>query len=272
MIGSFTLLTGCGVPRDVTYFQNANPGETIALSTVNQIKVRPGDKMVILVKTKDPVLSAMFNLPVYGDRIDAANTQPGENFKAVNNIPLASEGVASYTVSKQGTIEFPELGTLKIEGMTRQEIAGFIKGELMGRNLVKDPTVTVEFMNTGINMLGEVANPGRYDINKDAITIVEALSMAGDIKLTGQRNNVKVLRKEGDAVNVYEIDITDAKSLLKSPVYYLQQDDVVYVEPNDMQKRNTHVNGNNIMSAGFWISVASLLATAVTTVGVFVVK
>lgn len=266
------LMCGCSAPKDVAYFQNAVPGESLAIVPVSMIKAEPGDRIMIVVKTKDPALSALFNLPVYSDKVDGMAAQRGENFTPVRGVPTSSDGLAAYTVSPEGTIEFPELGKLKIEGMTRQEIAGFIKGELMGRDLVKELTVTVEFLNTGINMMGEIEKPGRYEINKDALTLVEALSMAGDIKLTGRRDNVKVLRRDGDKMITYQVNMTDAKALMSSPAYYLQQDDVVYVEPNELQQRNTKVNGNNLMSTGFWLSVASLLATAVTTVGVFVVK
>lgn len=272
LLATSILLSGCSVPKDVAYFQNAVPGEVLAMVPMTMIKAEPGDRLMIVVKTKDPSLSALFNLPVYSDKVDGMSAPRGENYSPVRGVPTASDGLAAYTVSREGTIDFPELGKLKVEGMTRQEIAGFIKGELMGRDLVKDLTVTVEFLNTGINMMGEIDKPGRYEINKDALTLVEALSMAGDIKLTGRRDNVKVLRKEGDKMVTYQVNMTDAKSLMTSPAYYLRQDDVIYVEPNELQQRNTRINGNNLMSTGFWLSVASLLATAVTTVGVFVVK
>ena len=156
--------------------------------------------------------------------------------------------------------------------MTRAELAGYIKGELMGRELVKDPTVVVEFLSSGINVIGEVNRPGRYDLNRDDLNILEALSLAGDLSITGQRKNVKVIRVEDGQVNTYTLDLTDAGSLMKNPAFYLQQDDVIYVEPNNMRKRQTTVNGNNALSTGFWISVASLITSAVTTIGVFINK
>lgn len=142
----------------------------------------------------------------------------------------------------------------------------------MGRELVKDPTVTVEFVNTGINVMGEVMTPGRYDINRDHLTVLDALSLAGDLTINGRRENVKVLREENGQTKVYTLDLTDLNKLVKSPAYSLQQNDVVYVEPNDFRKRQTTVNGNNALSTGFWISVASLITSAVTTIGVFVNK
>ena len=180
--------------------------------------------------------------------------------------------MAVYTVSPQGTIDFPVLGTLKVGGMTRTELAGFIKGELMGRDLVKDPTVTVEIMGNAISMLGELHNPGRYEINRDNFTLLEAIALAGDLNITGMRDKVHVLRQSDGQTRDYIVDLTDAKSTMASPAYYVQPGDVIYVEPNDMRKRQTTVNGNSALSVSFWISVASLVTTAVTTVGVFVKK
>ena len=156
--------------------------------------------------------------------------------------------------------------------MTRSELSGFIKGELMGRDLAKDPIVTVEFINMGVSVLGEVKNPGMYDINQDRISLVEAISMAGDLTLQGQRDNIVVLREENGNVKTYRVDLTNFKDLSQSPAYFLQPGDVIYVEPNDMQKRQTTNNGNNVLSTSFWISVASLLTSVVTTIGVFVTR
>ncbi len=146
--------------------------------------------------------------------------------------------------------------------MTRNELAAFIKGEIIGRGQIKDPIVTVEFVNVGVSVLGEVNAPGRYDLNADVLTVVEALALAGDMTIQGQRENVTVLRREGDKTREYTIDLTDTKKMLQSPAYYLKQGDVVYVEPNNMKKRYTKANANNVMNVSFWLSVASLLTTA----------
>ena len=152
--------------------------------------------------------------------------------------------------------------------MTRSEVAGFIKGELMGRDLVKDPTVTVEFLNTGVSVMGEVLAPGRYDMNRDNITILEALSLAGDLTIQGKRDNVMVIREEDGQLKTYRVDLTNGQQLMSSPAFYLKQDDIVYVEPNGVRKRQTTVNGNTALSASFWVSVASLL----TSVAVLIFK
>lgn len=272
IIAAGAVVTGCSVPKDVAYFQDLDA--TAILENVNKVPftVKAGDKLSILVKTKDPEISNLFNLPVYSNRVGQGVSSNGNNAQLRTYTGGNAESISGYTVSPDGTIDFPVLGKLNIAGMTRSEVAGFIKGEIMGRQLAKDPIVTVEFLNTGISVIGEVRQPGRFDMNRDDLTILEAISLAGDLSISGQRKNVKVLRKENGKVKTYTVDLTDTKSLVSSPVYYLQQDDVIYVEPNNMQKRNTTVNGNNALSVGFWISVASLLTSVVTTLAVFIRK
>lgn len=260
----------CKAPKNVAYFQDVAE-EAIILPSMGQIKIQPNDKLSILVKTMDPALSSLFNLPAITDRMGEGSTYT----TAAGTLKTAASqmsGISKYTVSPEGTIDFPVLGELKIEGMTRSELAGFIKGELMGRDLAKDPVVTVEFANVGVSVLGEVMKPGQYDISNDQVNVLEAIAMAGDLTITGKRENIAIIRETNDGVKTFRVDLTNYRELAQSPAYYLQQGDVVYVEPNDMKKRQTTTNGNNVLSTSFWISVASLLTSVVTTIGVFVVK
>lgn len=263
----FTLV-GCSVPQDVAYFQDATPAAVIEMTARQPIKVRPGDKLAIVVKTRDPQVSALFNLPVYSNRIGQGGSVNGTGTELRTYQGATTESVASYTVQPDGKIDFPMLGLIKVAGMTRSELQGFIKGEIEGRELAKNPTVVVEFLSAGVNIMGEVTNPGRYDLNRDDINVLEALSLAGDLRLQGQRKNVRVFRKDGNQMHTYVLDLTDTKSLMSSPGFYLQQDDIVYVEPNDMQKRNTTTNGNSFMTANFWLSVTSVMTSIVTTIAV----
>jgi polysaccharide export outer membrane protein len=116
-------------------------------------------------------------------------------------------------------------------------------------------------MNLQISILGEVSKPGRYNIVQDKITILEALSMAGDMSIYGKRENVRVIRNENGVQKTYTINLCSATEVFDSPVYYLQQNDVVYVEPNSMRTRQSTVNGNNIRSANFWTSMVSVFVT-----------
>lgn len=257
----------CSAPKDVAYFQDMKETVIPLTQTAKEITVRPHDKLSIIIKSKDPELSGLFNLNVASSRVglDSPVSGTGSTFRSYTS---TSEGISVYTVNAKGDIDFPVLGMLHIEGMTRGDLAGFIKGELMGKELVKDPVVTVEFINVGFSVMGEVANPGRFDINADQLNLLEALSLAGDLTIQGQRDNVAVMREGKDGVQTYRVDLTNFTELTKSPAYYIQQGDIIYVEPNGVKKRQTTVNGNNVLSASFWVSVASLL----TSVAVLIFK
>ena len=258
---SLLFLASCSAPKNVTYFQDLQNGQEIQPMNVYSIKVRPGDKLSIMVNTQDPSLSAMFNLVQTQSRL-----VPG-GAKAGNASTVVTEGrTGYYTVDSNGDIDFPVLGALHIAGMKREEIASFIRKQLISQDLVKDPVVTVEFINTGIAVLGEVNGPGRYEFNEDKMTIIQALSLAGDMKNTGERQNVLVIRKEDGKEKSYRIDLTNYESAVKSPVYYLQQDDVIYVEPNVKSKRETTSAGNAAYSPSFWISVGSVGLTIATLI------
>ena len=263
MLAAVCLLAGCATPKDVTYFQGSDNAEIFEVAAAHRvaIKVEPHDKLSITVTCKDPALAKMFNLQVYTNNTQQRTTYSGAEDMRDFGIGISS-GIDAYTVSADGTIDFPVLGRLKLEGMTRSEVSAFIKGEIMGRGLIKDPIVTVEFLNVGVSVLGEVNKAGRFDLNADVITVVEALSLAGDMTIQGKRDNVKVLRQDGDKAQVFVVDISDTKKMLASPAYYLKQGDVVYVEPNAIRKRQTTANGNSITGVSFWISVASLLTSA----------
>lgn len=265
--GLVTMMASCTTPKDITYIQDMNEEVIIENAKRRAIRLQPDDKISIVVHSKDPQLAALFNLPVVANSTRNIGLSTGSG--AQQRAYTTSEGMSSYIISQQGTIEFPVLGTLKIGGMTRGEAAAFIKGELIGRDLVKDPTVIIEFLNTGVSVMGEVRNPGRFDMNRDNITVLEALSLAGDLTIYGMRENVKVVREENDGtIRVYPIDLTKGKKMLESPGYFLKQNDIIYVEPTDKRKRETTVNGNTALSASFWISVASLL----TSVAVLIFK
>lgn len=261
------LLGGCATPKKVSYLEDITVITRTEATARQQIRIRPDDKLQIVVKSKDPQLSGLFNLPAITNRVGqggVVSTTPSTLAPSTGT----SEGLLAYNVNAEGDIDFPVLGTLHLAGMTRDEAASFIKGELMGRDLVKDPVVTVEFLNTGVSVLGEVKTPGRYLTNRDEVTLLEALAMAGDMTIQGRRDNVRVLRREGDTQQVYIVDLSDSQNLFNSPAYYLHQDDVIYVEPNDYRKRETLVNGNSSLSTSFWLSVTSVL----TSVAVLIVN
>lgn len=256
------LMQGGCTPKNITYIQDLDESVILENAERKAMRVQPSDKLSIIVHSKDPELAALFNLPVVSRSTNSLNSSLSSGSGTMQRNYNAGEGMSSYTVSPEGNIEFPVLGKLHIEGMTRNEVSAFIKGELIGRNLVKDPTVVVEFLNTGVSVLGEVRTPGRYDMNRDNITVVEAIALAGDLTINGVRENVKVIREEQDGkLRVYQLDMTKGAQLLESPAYYLKQNDIIYVEPNDKRKRDVTVNGNTALSASFWISAASFVSS-----------
>lgn len=251
------LFSSCDSSKKVVYFQDLKPGISEQLIASTQITFRPEDKLSIVVSSKDPQLASLFNLPIASFRAGLASGAQNSN-----------QEMSVYTVDSQGYIEFPVLGKIRVAGMTRSELAGYIKDRLIKENLIKDPVVTVEFMNLSVFVLGEVNKPGRINIDRDRITVLDAISMAGDLSIYGKRNPVYVLRKEGDKETAYQLDLCSAKQIYSSPAYYLQQNDVIYVEPNSVRARQSTVNGNNVRSTSFWMSLASLL----TTITVLIVK
>lgn len=249
------LLSSCATPKEVVYFQDLQQTDgTLAAVQAKEIRVRPDDKISIIVNSRDPQLTDLFNLPY-------VSRQLGQTLRSVTSTYGQSQGVSGYTVDSDGNIDFPVLGKIHVEGMTREEIGRCIKDELIGQDLVKDPIVTVEFMNLTVSVMGEVAKPGRYAIERDRITILDALSMAGDLTIYGRRDAVMVQRMEGDTLQIYQLNLVSGQDVYNSPAFYLQQNDLVYVAPNDVKVRESTVNGNNIRSTSFWISLGSLLTS-----------
>ena len=257
LAGGLLFLASCSATKEIAYFQDLRPGETeLGITETVEITLRPKDKLSIIINSQDPRLTNLFNLPVVSQQIGQENS------------PATSRGLSGYTIDSEGNIDFPVIGKIHIEGMTREEVAAHIKQELQSHDLVKEPVVTVEFMNLNISVLGEVTHPGRYSIDKDNVTILDALSMAGDLTIYGKREKVLVLRQENGKQRTYGINLCSGEHIYTSPVYYLQQGDVVYVEPNSVRARQSTVNGNNVRSTSFWLSLASLL----TTIAVLIVK
>ncbi len=257
----FITLTGCSCSSTgpVRYFQDLSLGERRdSLLPAQHIQVRAQDKLSIIVHSKDPQLANLFNLPLVTYRV-------GMSGGMVHN---TNQQVSLYTVDSKGEIDFPVLGKIQVEGLNREEIASYIKQKLLVSDLVKDPVVTVEFMNLGFSVLGEVARPGRFSLERDPITLLEALGMAGDLTIYGMRQEIQVLRTEAGRQFHYQVDISSGQHLFSSPVYYVKQDDVIYVPPNGVRQRQSTVNGNNVRSTSFWLSLTSLL----TTITVLIVK
>lgn len=253
------LLASCSTPKGITYFQDLSSVDGQRIDGAKEITVRPKDKVSIIVNCKSPELTALFNLPYVTQRL-------GENSRSTIASGYSQGYISGYTVDDRGYIDFPVLGEISVAGMTRDQIASEIKRELNEQGQASDAVVTVDFMNLYYQVLGEVAKPGRYAIDKDAVTILDAIGTAGDLTIYGKRENVRVLRNENGKAKTYEVNLCSAADLISSPAYYIQQNDVIYVDPNDVRARQSTVNGNNVRSTSFWISLTSLAATVTNTV------
>lgn len=267
LVSLLLVFASCNTSKRITYFQDIQD-YTDKSGTVEQpapeIRLRPDDKISIVVNSKDPELTALFNLP-YTTRVLGAQTE--------NVNTNSSYGTSGYIVKKDGSIDFPVLGSVQAAGKTRDELSSFIKNELITQNLCNDPVVTVEFVNLQFSVMGEVKTPGSYKITRDYVTILDALSLAGDLNINGKRDNVLVLRPDSiGKLTAYTVDLRSFASVQNSPVYYIHQNDYIYVEPNKKKANESTVNANTVQSASFWISVASFFASLASTISVIVTR
>ena len=182
-----------------------------------------------------------------------------------NNGTTGQQRVLGYLVDRYGDVDFPILGKIRASGLSRMQLTELIKKRLVDEDLIKDPIVTVQFLNFKVSVIGEVSRPGSFTVSGDRITLLEALSMAGDLTIYGRRDRVAVIRENNGRRTILFHDLRSA-DIFDSPCYYLQQNDIVYVEPNKAKAGQSGINQNN--TVGVWVSVVSLL----TTVAVLIFK
>jgi polysaccharide export outer membrane protein len=245
---SCCILVSCNSSKKIAYLQDANDATTQQIEDNQGIVIQPQDVLSIVVSSKNPELAMTFNLPLH-------SYQAG----SVTSASSYTQRLLGYLVDMEGNIDFPVFGKIQVAGLTRFQLSETIKQRLIRENMIKDPIVITNFMNFRISVLGEVKTPGIFNIEEnDKITIFEALSKAGDLTIYGKRDVVLVRREVGDTVIFHRVDLR-SKNVLHSPVYYLQQNDVVYVEPNKAMAGRAKINENRSMN--LWISMASLIVS-----------
>lgn len=237
--------------KQINYLQDISSDTTMTMNQTMGIVIQPKDQLSIVVSSRTPVLAAEFNLPV-------ASYQAGTEFFMEGG---GQQRLLGYVVDNDGNINFPVLGTIAAGGKTRWELQNFIRDEIVAGGYIKDPIVTVEFLNFKISVLGEVNSPGTFTIAGDKITIFGALALARDLTIFGRRDRIQVIRENGDERNIYMIDLRDS-DIFQSPAYYLQQNDLIYVEPNGVRAGQSTINENYFKSGAFWVSFASVAFTA----------
>lgn len=247
-------LTACHSREKVLYFQDMVVDTPEVAQAPQYIRIEPGDKLSIIVSSSDPQVASVFNL-IAMDRGAGLTTQNGGNRKSVGG--SSNNGPGLYTVNDRGNIDFPILGELHISGLTRQEASEFIKKKLIDGKYVTDPVVTVEFANLHFSIIGDTGS-SMYSISDDQINIIEALAMAGDLNITAERDQIYVIRTENGLRTTTRVDMR-TKDIFNSPVYYLKQNDIIYVVPNGKKTGEYSINENQ------WKN-PFIYATAFTTI------
>lgn len=217
------------------------------------IVIQPKDMISIVVSSRNPELVPMFNLPVI-------SYQAGSEI-----VNVGQQRLLGYVVDNDGYIDFPVLGELYVAGMTRWQLSDMIKERLLDEGLLNDAVVTVEFMNFKISVMGEVNAPGTYTIEGDKITILQALSLAKDLTIFGKRENVTVIRELDGKRTMYNINLCSV-DMFKSPAYYLQQNDIIYVEPSEIRARQSTVDDKGLRTTSILVSSGSLLVSIATLI------
>ena len=252
----FILLTcaSCVSQKKMIYLQGAdylqdNPQQ---IKENFELKIQSDDQLAISISSKDRELIEPFN----------NNTLIGSG-SGMNSQYNSQAGVSYFQVDKDGNIEFPIFGTLKASGFTRTELAKVLENRLISQNYIKDPLVSIKIMSFKVTVLGEVKAPGVQNVTGERLTLLEALGMAGDLLPSARRENIMVIREEDGKRKSYMVDLTSSYDVLNSPCYYLQQNDVVYVEPNSAIR----VKGSGTMSTvTSTVGMISMLASLVSII------
>lgn len=250
-------MASCKSYQTVPYFQDLTDYSNLPVlkATNSVLRISSADKLNIVVSSAlSPELAVKFNLPLQSQRIGALGVTAGSS----------SYSTMPYLVDSKGDIDFPVVGKIRVAGMTREEIEVTIKDILVSNKLLNDAVVTCEVLNQFVNVLGDVKAPGRIQIEKDNLSIVEAIAKCGDLNITGERKTVMVIRQEGEQQKVYTVDLTSAQNVYNSPVYYLKPNDVVYVNPNVTKQRTSMPAGNSWQTPSLYFSLTSI-ALSVTT-------
>lgn len=222
-------------------------------STEYSIKIVPEDELEIVVTSTVPAATAEYNIP-------ASNAQ----YSAGQNSIISTSEQQKYIVNKNGDIDFPVLGTIHVAGMSTTELKNYLTSRI--EENVTDPKVKVRLINFKVNVMGEVRTPRTIDVKSERFSIFDALASAGDMTEYGRRDNVTVIRETPDGLVYHRLDLTNP-DVIASPYYYLQQNDVVIVDPNSVRESNARYNTNN----SYKLSVISTIVSAVSVIASLVI-
>ena len=243
------LLASCASTKNVAYFQNADEVDLSQSRYLYDAKIMPKDILSITVSTSNPEAAKPFNLSV------------PTAFSSSNSSLNSNGNLQSYLVDNEGRIDFPIVGYMKVGGLTKSDCEQLIRSKILPYlNKNENPIVTVRMTNYKISVLGEVNRPGMFTVSNEKINILEALAQAGDLTIHGVRTNVKLIREDATGKKaIVTLNLNDA-NIINSPYYYLQQNDIVYVEPNKVKARNSGVGS----TTGLWFTATSILVSLVS--------
>lgn len=246
------LMTSCSAPKNVAYLWNSDDVDLSQSQYLYDAKIMPKDILTITVNTVNPEASAPFNLIVRSTLTSTSST-----------IGTTGGSLQTYLVDNEGGIDFPVIGYIKVGGLTKRECEKFIHDKVKPYlNAAENPVVTVRMSSYSISVLGEVNRPGSYQVSREKINILEALAQAGDLTIYGVRERVKLIREDAQGhKQIHTVNLNDA-NILTSPYYYLQQNDILYVEPNKVKAQNSTIG----QSTTLWISATSILVSVAALV------
>ncbi len=246
---AITMATSCASRKDLIYFQDEPLSGGYIDSSPAQLIYKPDDILTINVSAADPIVAKPFNLSFVSESDDLISA-------------TGTARMQTYLVDYNGNIEFPVLGTLHIAGMTRIGLTTMLKEKIS--EYAKDPIINIRLINFTVTVIGEVSSPGTFTIQNERISLPEALGLAKDLTIFGKRQNVLLIREVDGRKKFAKIDLTSVNSV-SSPLYYLQQNDVIVVEPNNSRIRSSNYNQNNAV-------LISAIGTLTTIVAVFLIK
>ena len=241
-------LVGCSSQKEVAYFYGVNSSSADSINKkfnkVHEARICTGDMLSITVTGLNPLAVAPFNLPL------VSYATPGSD--QLYSAPT----LQSYLVDINGNIDFPVIGIIKLAGLSKSQAIKYINDKLAPH--LKDPIVTIQFMNYRVTVLGEVLRPGQYSISNERVTVLDALGLAGDMTIYGKINNVLITRENNGKLEFVRLNL-NTDEVFKSPYYYLQQNDVIYVEPNSVKS----VASQN---TALYLSALSTFATLIAVI------
>lgn len=246
------VMGSCSGSKQVAYFQNADSISYAASRMLYDAKVMPKDQLTITVITTDPKASAPFNLSVSNTIGTSGQLSTG-----------GSGSLQGYLVDNEGNINFPIVGKLHVEGLTKNQCEDLIRRKIAPYlAATENPIVTVRMASYRVTVIGEVGHPGVVQVPTEKMSVIEALAQSGDLTIYGKRDNVMLIREDATGQKeVHRLNLNDA-NLINSPYYYLQQNDVIYVEPNNVKAKNSGIGSSTTIwfsFIGIVTSVASLL-------------